>query len=108
MCRLGGGDRRDHRIDLVDGLLGVATDLELDQGGMTTSGDLARVGAFKRRADLLQGVQLRQPVQDVVDRLVERWTARGQRLALEEDALARWLLEPGVENPIGAARLAWS
>jgi hypothetical protein len=60
----------------------------------------------ERRADVLNRRHLRDARDDVLDRSGERRLAYAKGAALDQDALARRLLEPGVEDPVHAARLA--
>src|SRR5205814_3724817 len=54
----------------------------------------------------LNGRLLRNAPYDVLDRGVEGRRARSNGAALNQDALIRGQLEPGIQNPVHAARLA--
>ncbi len=99
-------DALEDGADLVGRVVGVASDLELDEGGVPVLRDLAGVSGCERRADVLNRSQPGDSLDDVLDRGRERRIARPERAALDEDALAGGLLEAGVEDPVGAAGLA--
>jgi hypothetical protein len=99
-------DGCEHRVDLVGGLVGITADLELDESRMPVRCDLAGVRGIERRLHVLDDLQLRDPRHDVRDRGLEGRIGHGQRVALDEDVLARRLLEAGVEDPVHAAGLA--
>ena len=96
----------EHRADLVCGEVGVAADLELDEGRVAVRRDLARVGRVERRTHVLHDVETGDAGDDVGDRGLEGGIGRTKRRALDQDALACGLLEPGVEDPVHAAGLA--
>ena len=87
-------------------LLAVAADLELDERGMPALCDLAGVGRIERRADVLHGRHRRKAGHDVLDGRVEGGRACSERAALDQHALTCGHLEPGIEDPVHAARLA--
>src|SRR5205814_185610 len=99
MDRLRGGDTVDDRLDLVDRLRLVAADLEVDERGVPTGGD-------RTAMDVLNGCHLRDACDHIVDRRRETGLSDASRAALDQDAFAGGLLEPRVEDPVHAARLA--
>ena len=106
MSLLRGGDGVDDRFDLVDRLVLVAADVEVDEDGAAVFRDLARIAASERRADVLDGRQLRDARDDVADRRREGGIADASGAALDQDALAGGLLEPVVEDLLHAAGLS--
>ena len=106
MGALGVGDALEDRAELVHRLGAVAADLELDERGMPALCDLACVGRVERRADVLHGRHRREAGHDVLDGCVEGGRACSKRAALDQHALTRGHLEPGIEDPVHAARLA--
>ena len=99
-------DPVEDRLDLVGRLVRLAADLELDESRAPVGCDLAGVGRVERRANVLDGVQLRDARDDVDDRGLERGIVGVERGALDEDALPGRLLEAGVEDPVDAPGLA--
>jgi hypothetical protein len=79
---------------------------EVDEDGAAVFRDLACIAASLRRADVLDCRQPRDARDDVADRRREGGLADAGGTALDQDALAGGLLEPGVEDPVHAARLA--
>jgi hypothetical protein len=108
MSRLGGGDGREDRGDLVDGVVGASADLEFDQGGAPVAGDLVGVRVVERRAQVLHGLDLRDARDDVLHGRAEGRIALGERGAPNENAFGRGPLEACVHDPVGAARLAYA
>src|SRR5204863_8718918 len=92
-------DAIEDRADLVAGLVLVTADVELHERRVPVLRDLAS-------PDVLDGRLLRHTRDDVVDCGVERGIAGPERLALDADVLASGLLEPVVQDPVHAARLA--
>jgi hypothetical protein len=97
------GDAVEHRCDLVDRFVLVTADLELDESRAPALGDLAVVRGLEWRLHVLDDVHRGNAGNDVLDRGLEGRIARSERLALDQDALAGGLLEPGVEDPVHAA-----
>jgi hypothetical protein len=64
--------RSEDRADVVDGDVGIATDLELDEHGVSAGRDLIRVLRIERRLDVLHLVQRLDPADDVLDHRRER------------------------------------
>ena len=104
MSLLRGGDDVDDRLDLVGRLVLVAADVEVDEHGASVFRDLACIAASERRADVLDGRQLRDARDDVADRRREGGLADAGGAALDQDALAGGLLEPVVEDPSACGR----
>ena len=100
------GHRVDDRIDLRRRVNRVALDIEVDERGATVRRDLGLVAGFGRRADVLDEAERRDLRNDVGHDRLERRIVRIDRLALDQHGLTRRLLEAGVEDPVGAARLA--
>ena len=100
------GDPVDDASDLVDRLDTVTADLELDERCVTVRSDLTRVVGSKWRANVLNGLQLGDPRDDVVDRGSEGGILGSQRAALDQDVLAGRVLEAVVQDPVHAAGLA--
>ncbi len=100
------GDAFEDRAELVARLVLVASDLELDERGTPALCDLTCVGRVERRTDVLNGRLLRNARHDILDRGVESRRARSNGAALDQDALIRGQFEPGIEDPVHAARLA--
>ena len=94
MGALGGGDRVEDRVDLVGRLVLVAADLELDERGVSVLRDLARVAGVERRADVLDGLELRDAGDDVLDRGLEGRIARRERAALDRTLSPAGCLKP--------------
>ena len=99
------GDALEDRAELVGRLRGVAADLELDERGMPALCNPACVGRVERRADVLHRRHLLEASHNVLDGGVEGKRAHSKRAALDQHALTRGHLEPGVEYPVHAARL---
>ena len=99
-------DSVDHRVDLVDGLVRVAPDVELDDRGVPVGRNPAGVFLRVRALDVGNHVDGRDAPLDVGDSRPERGAVGGERPALDEHGLACGLLEAGVEDPGGPAGLA--
>src|SRR6185312_14233018 len=98
---LGDGDAVEHGPDPVPRRRAVTADVELDE---------RRVPVLRDRAatDVLDDRELRDARDDVADGGVEHGRAGPLRAALDQDALARRLLEPSVQDPVHPAGLTGS
>ena len=88
------------------GVVGIARDVEVDERGTSALTDLARVLRVERRADVRDRVERGDLGDDVVHSRCERRILDGQRVALDEDALAGRPFEVVVEDLVDAAGLA--
>ena len=68
MVALGLGDSVEDGHDLVRRLVGVAADLELDEGRVPVLCNLISITGSERRANVLNSLQLGHAVNDVLDR----------------------------------------
>ena len=62
----------EDRADVVDGVVGIATDLELDERGVPAGRDLIRILRIERRLDVLHLLECLEPADDVLDHRRER------------------------------------
>ena len=99
-------DAVEDGVDLVDGVVLVAADLERDECGAPVLGDLALTAGIERRADVLHDVEPREPGDDVVDGGGEGRIARFERVALDHHGLAGGPLEAFVQDLLDTAGLA--
>src|SRR5439155_2075283 len=99
-------DGLEDGAELVRSGVLVASDLELDKRSVAGLRDLACTARIERRADVLNRRDLRKARHDVLDCGVEGRRAHANGSALDQDALIRRQLEPGIQDPVHAARLA--
>ncbi len=99
-------DCGDDGVDLLDGVVGIAADLEVDERCMPGLADLAGVLGIERRLDVHDHVQGGDSGDHVLDCGREGRILDGQRLALDEHALSGRLHEFLVEELVDAARFA--
>ncbi len=99
-------DGVDHRVDLVDGLVGVAADVEVDDRRVAVRGDLSAIGRGVRALHVRDDRDGGHAADDLLDGGPEGRVVGGERPALDEHRLVGGLIERLVEDPGGPAGLA--